>query len=434
MWLFRCPSNVLPRGPIWLALVVMTVVLAPATAHSEYKLQPGDILEVLITGVPDFRQRTPIGAEGDVGLPLAGQIKVGDLSVAEARARIASELSNKLYRQFTNDGREISHLIVGTEVVVSVADYRPVFVDGDVTKPGEYAFRPGMTVRQAIAVAGGFDVVRAQGPDPVLLSADLQAEYQTLWQDIAAEQARSWRLRTELADSDDAHPGNSGPDTRIPIPADVNGDLMKGEVQQYQARKADLQNSKALLQEAINKATLQLAILAEKKAKDEEGSQADLADYKTVRDLFQKGLAQITRLSDARRASLLSSEQLLQTVVETSNVERQRDEYARQLASLDSLRRIDDLVELQKTNLHLAELTGHLKIDSDKLAHIGLLRSQVAAGGGRNVTIAVHRKIGNQAERVSGSEDQELAPGDVVEVLLEGQTATSTIASAAKVR
>jgi polysaccharide export outer membrane protein len=434
MRLFRRASWILSPGPIWLTLLVVAVVLAPATARSEYKLQPGDILEVLITGVPDFRQRTPIGAEGDVGLPLAGQIKVGDLSVAEARARIAGELSNKLYRQFTNDGREISHLIVGTEVVVSVADYRPVFVDGDVTKPGEYAFRPGMTVRQAIAVAGGFDVVRAQGPDPVLQSADLQAEYQTLWQEIAAEQARSWRLRTELADIDNAHGDNTGADNKIPLPADVNGDLMQGEVRQYQARKTDLQNSKALLREAINKATQQLAILAEKKTKDDEGSQADLADFKTVRDLFQKGLAPITRLSEARRASLLSSEQLLQTMVEASNLERQRDEYTRQLASLDSLRRIDDLLELQKTNLHLAELTGRVKIDSDKLTHIGLLRSQVAAGGGRKVAIAVHRKTGNGQERLNGNEDLELAPGDVVEVLLQGQTATSTIASSAKIQ
>jgi polysaccharide export outer membrane protein len=409
------------------AWLVAALVFVPATARSEYRLQPGDILEVLITGVPDFRQRTPIGAEGDIALPLAGQVKVGDLSMAEARSRIAGELSNKLYRQFTNDGREISHLIVGTEVVVTVSEYRPVFVDGDVTKPGEYPFRPGMTVRQAIAVAGGLDVLRAQGPDPALLATDLQADYQTAWQEIAAEQARLWRLRTELADSD-----KTGTDNKVPVPGDVNGALMQGEVEQYQARKADLQNSKALLQEAINKATLQLGILAEKKIKDEEGSQADLADFKTVRDLFQKGLAQIARLSEARRASLLSSEQLLQTVVETSNVERQRDEYARQLASLDSVRRIDDLQELQKTNLRLAELTSRLKGDSDKLMHIGRLRSQLTAGGGRKADIAVHRETASGPERVDAGDDLELTPGDVVDVRLRGQTATSTIASSAK--
>jgi polysaccharide export outer membrane protein len=362
-------------------------------------------------------------------LPLSGQIKVRGLSLSEARAKIAGELANKLYRQYTNDGREISHLIVGNEVVVTVSEYTPVFVNGDVTKPGAYPFRPGMTVRQAIAVAGGFDLIRSQGPDPVMQTAELQAEYQTLWLQVAGEQARSWRLRTELRDKSIV-----GADNTVPNPGGVAADFMKGEAEQLKAVTVDRESSKALLQEAIKKATLQLAILAEKKTKDEEGSQADLADFKTVRDLFQKGLAQITRLSEARRASLLSSEQLLQTLVESSNVERQRDEYARQLEKIDTQTRIDDLQELQRTNLHLAELTARLKSTSDRLLHVNLLRSQVAQGGSRAVDIGVYRKAEGGPGRIDADEDLELTPGDVVEVALQSRTVTSAIATSANVR
>jgi polysaccharide export outer membrane protein len=410
-------------------LLVAALVLIPRVALSDYRLQPGDVLDVSITGAPNFKERSPVGVEGDVGLPLAGQITVRDLSLSEARAKIAVELSNKLYRQYANDGREISHLIIGSEVVVTVSEYTPVFVNGDVTRPGAYAFRPGMTVRQAVAVAGGYDLVRSQGPDPVMQTSDLKAEYQTLWLEVAGEQARSWRLRTELRDK-----GTAGADNAVPVPSGVAADFMKGEAEQLQAVTVDRESSKALLQEAIKKATLQLAILAEKKTKDEEGSQADLVDFKTVRDLFQKGLAQITRLSEARRASLLSSEQLLQTVVESSNLERQRDEYARQLEKIDTQTRIDDLQELQRTNLHLAVLTARLKSTSDKLMHVNLLRSQVAEGGGRAVNIGVYRKDKSGPGRIDASEDLELTPGDVVEVALQSQPATSAMATSANAR
>lgn len=428
MRFFRHTSRML-TGSSWSVLLMAALVLIPRVALSDYRLQPGDILDVSLTGAPDFREHAPIGVEGEVGLPLSGQIKVRGLSLSEARAKIAGELANKLYRQYTNDGREISHLIVGNEVVVTVSEYTPVFVNGDVTKPGAYPFRPGMTVRQAIAVAGGFDLIRSQGPDPVMQTAELQAEYQTLWLQVAGEQARSWRLRTELRDKSIV-----GADNTVPNPGGVAADFMKGEAEQLKAVTVDRESSKALLQEAIKKATLQLAILAEKKTKDEEGSQADLADFKTVRDLFQKGLAQITRLSEARRASLLSSEQLLQTLVESSNVERQRDEYARQLEKIDTQTRIDDLQELQRTNLHLAELTARLKSTSDRLLHVNLLRSQVAQGGSRAVDIGVYRKAEGGPGRIDADEDLELTPGDVVEVALQSRTVTSAIATSANVR
>jgi protein involved in polysaccharide export with SLBB domain len=177
-------------GFCWPPLLAAVAVLAPHVAMGEYRLRPGDILDVTISGIPDFRQHVPIGVEGEIGLPLAGQVKVGDLSLAGAREKIAAEMANKPYRQYTNEGREILHLIVAREVVVTVGEYSPIFVDGDVAKPGAYGFRPGMTVRQAIAVAGGLDLTHARTADPVLQMADLQTEYQAVWLEIAGEQAR----------------------------------------------------------------------------------------------------------------------------------------------------------------------------------------------------------------------------------------------------
>ena len=83
------------------------------------------------------------------------------------------------------------------EITVDIAEYRPVYVSGDVSKPGELAFRLGMTVRQAVALAGGYDLLRFRADrDPIMQVADLRSEYETLWTEFGRAQVRIWRVRS----------------------------------------------------------------------------------------------------------------------------------------------------------------------------------------------------------------------------------------------
>jgi hypothetical protein len=165
MRFFFSASRIISICALWPPLLLAGMVFG-SSALAEYKLQPGDKLAVSVTGVPNFREELLIGVEGTVILPLAGQIKINDLPLSEARTEIARALSNKTYQQMTNDGRQIEHLILPAEIVVTIVGYRPVYVSGNVAKPGEYPFRPGITVRQAVAVAGGYDLVKSQGLGP----------------------------------------------------------------------------------------------------------------------------------------------------------------------------------------------------------------------------------------------------------------------------
>ena len=409
-----------------LGLAVLALLCIPGGALAEYRLQPGDVLDVVVAGIPDYRPHVSVGIEGEIGVPLAGQIKVGGLTVADARARIAGELANKLYRQYANDGKEVSHLILGAEVLVTIAEYSPVYVNGDVSKPGAYPFRPGMTVRQAVALAGGFNPVRLPAMDPTMQAAELQSQYNSLMAEYNGQQALTWRLKNELGQGDGKANGGQA-DGPSPSTADP---LVKGEAEQMAARKADRDSSRASLQDAIKKATLQLGLLAEKKAQDEAGIQADQADFKTVRDLFQKGLAQSSRLAEARRAALMSSQQLLQTMAEMSNLERQRDDYARQLEKIDSQARVDELSDLQKADLRIAEIKAALKGISDRLMLVGRMEHLAD----KRVDLSVHRKGADGPQRIAAAEDLELLPGDVVEVELPRETTPGLIASVTNVR
>ncbi len=410
-------------------LLAAAMLLAPTLAMAEYRLQSGDVLDILVSGIPDFRQHVAIGLEGNIGLPLAGRISIGGLSLEEAQTRIAAELANKLYRQYTADGREISHLILGSEVVVEVSEYSPVYVSGDVSKPGAYPFRPGLTVRQAIAVAGGYNPIRAPGTDPVLQAADLQAQYATLQVQYQGELALASRLRKELNPGDNKDDNNQNG-----VAAGATDTFLKGEAESLAARKAGIESTKAMLQAAIKQTSVQLSLLQEKKAQDEEGNKADIADFNSVRELFRKGLAPSVRLSDARRAALLSSEQLLQTMAQMNDVERQRSDYARQLQQVDNQARIDDLDKLQQAVRHMAELRSTMKGVSDRLALVGGLHTDRTA----KAELSVFRKDASGSTRISPTDDLKLVPGDVVEVVLPGglpgETPSSPLASAAPVR
>ena len=400
----------------WPILLAVAFALAPTTASAEYKLQAGDTLEISVTGVPDIRQRSPIGLGGEIALPLAGEIEVRGLSVSEARAKIAQQLAHKLYQQTTPDGHEIQHMIAPDTIVVTVAEYRPIYVNGDVAKPGELPFRPAMTVRHAIATAGGYDLMQLRVANPVLQAADFRSDYEALWADYALEQARIWRLRTELGEQGVEYAGD-----KAPIPAELAERLKRNETALLKARLADREKDKALLRDAIAKASLQLNDLVEKRKKDEEGNQADTADFEKVRALTDKGVTTTSRLSETRRAALLSSDQLLQTVVEMSNIERQRDDYARQLEKIDSQAQIEAWRDLQDANLRLAEITARLKSAGDKLTYTSLLPSQLMPGKGGRPNITVYRAGENGPERLTADEDLELAPGDVVDVALENK-------------
>ncbi|MBV8474365.1 MAG: polysaccharide biosynthesis/export family protein, partial [Hyphomicrobiales bacterium] len=395
---------------------------APGAAWAEYKLHSGDTLEISVTGVPDLRERAPIAVGGEIALPIGGQLQVGGLLLSEARAKIAESLANKLYQQTTADGREIQHLIAPDTIVVAVAEYRPIYVDGDVARPGELVFRPGMTVRQAIATAGGYDLVQFRMVNPIVQAADFRSDYETLWAQYAMEQARIWRLRTELGEQSVEYGGNDAP-----VSAEFANRLKQDEAALLAAHMADRERDKALLREAIGKADGQLETLAEKKKKDDEGNQADAADFEKARALTEKGMSTAARLADTRRAVLLSSDQLLQTVVEMSNVDRQRSEFVRQLDKIDSQAHIDAWRDLQESNVRLAEINARLRSAGDKLVYTNRLPSQLMPGSGARPNITVHRMTDDGPQNLTADENLALAPGDVVDIALEAKTSLQAL-------
>lgn len=107
-----------------------------------YTLGPGDKLRITVFGEETLTGEYSVTGAGDVSFPLVGNIPVAGRTVEDLQA----ELTAKLGAGYLADPR----------VSAEILTYRPYYILGEVTRPGQYDFAIGMTLEQAVAAAGGF--------------------------------------------------------------------------------------------------------------------------------------------------------------------------------------------------------------------------------------------------------------------------------------
>jgi polysaccharide export outer membrane protein len=116
----------------------------------DYRLGPGDLIEVSVFGVEKFNQTVRISLSGEINIPYLGMVPAAGLTGAELEDNLAKLMSD-------------SKLILDPQVSVFIKEYRsqPVYVLGSVNKPGPYMIMQPLKLIDVIAMAGGLDLVRA---------------------------------------------------------------------------------------------------------------------------------------------------------------------------------------------------------------------------------------------------------------------------------
>jgi polysaccharide export outer membrane protein len=115
----------------------------PQYTSEGYHLGGGDKLRIITFSVADLTGEFIVDDQGNIALPLVGVVAALGLTPEELGQKIRAELKDK-------------NLIANPSVSVQVIAYRPVYVLGEVNKPGMYPYEPGMTMLTAVAIAGGF--------------------------------------------------------------------------------------------------------------------------------------------------------------------------------------------------------------------------------------------------------------------------------------
>lgn len=127
-----------------------------------YRLAPGDKLKVTVFNETDLTGEYQVSDRGSIAFPLIGEVRAAGLSAEQFRQSLGQSLQNGFVRN--------------PRVTIEVVNYRPINVFGEVRNSGQYAYRPGISVKDAIAMAGGFTyranpnvvyLTRASGAEPI---------------------------------------------------------------------------------------------------------------------------------------------------------------------------------------------------------------------------------------------------------------------------
>lgn len=114
-----------------------------ATQVSSYKLAAGDVITILVFGEDEFtKEKIRLNDAGSVMFPGLGEVNVLGQTIGDLERLITNGLKGRI--------------LVNPKVAVQIVEYRPFYINGMVEKPGSYPFQPGLTVRKAASLAGGF--------------------------------------------------------------------------------------------------------------------------------------------------------------------------------------------------------------------------------------------------------------------------------------
>jgi polysaccharide export outer membrane protein len=210
--------------------------LNPTDILSSYRLGAGDKVSIKVFGEPDFSVTTHLSETGTISYPFLGELKLAGLTISQVEKRMISGLQGDYlinpkvtitileYRKVFINGEvrqpggysfvpgltvEKSISLAGgfTEMasrddisivrngnptatpvlvklktyirpgdIIFIKEYPKFFVDGEVRKPGAYIFKPGMTVKKAISLAGGFTEIASRDKILVVHKEDEMAE------------------------------------------------------------------------------------------------------------------------------------------------------------------------------------------------------------------------------------------------------------------
>lgn len=398
------PAHRKPPGGLWralLGLAVLAATFAPATAQQQrYDVARGDILRVTVYGDPGLSGSFPVGIDGTIGYPLLGNIVVTGKSIDEVREEINSALKQH---------------IANLSVAVSIEQYAPVFIVGEVQKPGRYEFRPGMIVLELYALGGGRREVLAQGESAAVRLTALRQEYADLGLQLVAQDLKRARLEAELSGQPFEY-----------VATDQLGNFDPRVVKQLldaERRLFDLRQ-KTLTSELKNLESQKTGFIEEidtleKSGKLRDGELALLdEDVQVTRGLVERGLTPKAQLREKQREISATNRDVLEFGSFLARSRQSLTAIDGQLLSLRDQRRGEAATQLREVNLDILRLRRKMAYTVHAMAEAGIALQKKEGNQQTAFRFSATRMVDGKYTETIVSETDPVRAGDIVNVSL----------------
>jgi exopolysaccharide production protein ExoF len=382
----------------------------PAQA-ADYRLDVGDQVRVKVldwrstmgdvhewTGLTgDYR----VGADGVLSLPLLGAVKAAGLTVEQLADGISTQLQSTVGLTFQ------------PRASVEIVDYRPFFILGDVNKPGAYSYRPGLTVLEAISIAGG----RYRVSDPTL-AITTGGELGVLRLQYDALLARRARLQAEL----DNAASITFPPKLLQRQSDPNiAQLIAREQAMLQSRREALNTELDTLNQLKSLLSGEVTSLQAKTKNVDQEVALTKQELDNTTALVQRGLAIAPREYTQHQAALETESRRLD--LDTASLRAKEDIGKADQAIIELRNKTRNNIETELADVEQKLPQIAARIASGELI-VGHESNANAAAQSSQMMCQITRRSAGASKQFEADETALIEPGDTIKVLRAADAAT----------
>jgi protein involved in polysaccharide export with SLBB domain len=367
----------------------------------------GDRLKLIFYGRTDISGEYTVQVGGTISIPLLGQF--------DADGKMLAELSDEILKSFLRDRQEPAQL------VVEVAEWRPVYMMGLVDKPGEYPFKPGMTAMKAIAAAGGF--YRPANNGMMMQVVREAARVAEAKQQLARAQAKKLRLQAEISNINLV-----GADKTAAAAADLDGSALADQVRVLNWSRGSLQSKIEGASKEIDLSTREVQSYKRQLEEIEQQIKLTKTILNESQALADRGLSPRLRVVEIQRivAGLQAEREQANASLyraERSRIQAEQEqltlEIDHKLLSQQALGEIDDKIATLQAELRTAQYITS-----------GMPALPSASNASEEVTIRIVRRGTPRAYKLPEAERVQLMPGDLLVIERTESAATDAAAPA----
>jgi len=379
------------RAIAFLCAVLAIGSAASPAAAANSTIRVGDTISISAFGLPELDRKAVVEKSGEISYPLLGLVKAAGTSTSDLRQKII-------------EGLVQGGLARDPKIGVEIASREPFYVTGDVIKPGVQAYALNVTVRSAVALAGGLDPGGARGARQTVNPADIQGQYEILSLELIKQKSRMRSLEAALTgkknvDFDDF--------SELSVKKDVVDKLKKLVLDELKMRADDAEAEKLYLQHVIADTQAQIAALVSRQSTEEESVRDETDQVAKVKALAEHGTIVLERLLNEKKSLALAQSKQFDTIATLASTRRLLEELQRKLQVIDETRRLTFVKELQDAYIGAAAAESRL----------AAARLQLNIKGGPNQPhFVIYRENNDSRIKVNADEDAEVLPGDIIEV------------------
>lgn len=395
-----------------LSMLAVAMSLIPAQAGADdYLLGPMDKVRVRVAEWqtadaavrewPSISGDFTVGPSGSISMPFIGDLPAAGKTTGQVATTIGDQLQQTL------------GLLSRPDASVEVAEFRPVFISGDIQNPGKYSYDPGLTVLKAVSLAGGLRRASNEGPRVERDYINAHGNHEIMVAERNRLIARRARLLAEAAG-----------DAAIDIPDELAGSadgkmLIVNEETYMQTRKERLERELSTLDDLKNLLASEIESLGKKIATQNRQIELLNKDLEGIGDLSERGLVVNQRLLGLEGSIAELEGRVLD--METAKLRARQDinRAERDAATLLDDRKSEIAQQLQETEAQIESLNLQIAMYRGLMAEAASLAPEVAVRMDKSsaeVSYRIVRTAREETQEIAADENTAVRPGDVVKV------------------